>query len=113
MKLNESPQFRCRGDHERDEGRYLFTSTHTQVLIIFAVAQSVVMPVSSEEVLTAAVREVEISSVVKDNAQKRRVDVKPSVVLDEPQFSELVHKKIHAGARCANHFGQHFLRYFG
>ena len=32
-----------------------------------------------------------------------------SVVTDEAQFAELVHKKADAGSRCANHFGQGLL----
>lgn len=48
-------------------------------------------------------------SVVQNDAQKRSVDVKPAVILDEAQFSKFVHEEIHTGARGANHFGEHFL----
>jgi hypothetical protein len=33
--------------------------------------------------------------------------------MDEAQFPEFVHEKIHPRPRCANHFRQHLLRYFG
>jgi len=56
------PQFRCRWEHEGDEGRYLFTSTHIHVLRPFPVAPILVVLASSKEVSTAAVSEAEISS---------------------------------------------------
>ena len=51
--------------------------------------------------------------IVQDYAQERSVDVEPAVVPDESQLSEFVHEEIHAGARCADHFGERLLRYFG
>jgi hypothetical protein len=36
------------------------------------------------------------ASVVQYNTQKRRVDLKAAVVLDESQFPEFVHEEIHA-----------------
>ena len=53
------------------------------------------------------------ASVVQDNTQKRTVDMDPTVVLDQAQSSEFVHKKIDPGSRRANHLRQHFLRNFG
>src|SRR6202171_5692405 len=50
---------------------------------------------------------------VQDNAQEGIVDVDLAVVLDKAQFPEFVHEKIDPRPRCANHFRQHFLRYFG
>ena len=50
---------------------------------------------------------------MQDNAQKRSVDVESAVVFNEAQFSELVHEKIHAGTRCADHLREHLLRNFG
>ena len=51
--------------------------------------------------------------IVQDNAQKGRINVEPGVVLDEARFFEFVHEKIDTRAGCADHFGQHLLRYFG
>src|SRR5229473_3586795 len=50
---------------------------------------------------------------VQDNPQEGIVDVDLAVVLDKAQSPEFVHEKIDAGPRCANHLGQHLLRYFG
>jgi len=33
--------------------------------------------------------------------------------MNEAQFPEFVHEKIHPRARCANHFREHLLRHFG
>jgi hypothetical protein len=35
------------------------------------------------------------------------------MVMNEAQFSEFVHEETDPRARCANHFCQHLLRYFG
>ena len=40
------------------------------------------------------------------------MDLKSAIVMNEAQFPEFVHENTHVGARCANHFRQHFLRYF-
>jgi hypothetical protein len=53
------------------------------------------------------------SLLVQDNTQEGRIDVDLAVILDEAQFPEFVHEEIDPGARCANHLGQHLLRYFG
>ena len=50
---------------------------------------------------------------VQDNAQKGIVDADLAVVLDKAQFPEFIHEKIDPRPRCANHFRQHLLRYFG
>lgn len=41
------------------------------------------------------------------------MDVESAIVFNEAQFPEFIHEKIDPGARCANHFRQHLLRYFG
>jgi hypothetical protein len=41
------------------------------------------------------------------------VNLAVPIVLNEAQFSEFVHKKVHSRPRCANHLGQRFLRYIG
>ena len=41
------------------------------------------------------------------------MDLKSAIVMNEAQFPEFVHEKIHPRSRCANHFRQHLLRYFG
>src|SRR5229473_7546614 len=51
--------------------------------------------------------------LVQDNTQEGIVDVDLAVVLDEAQLPEFVHEKIDSRPRCANHFRQHLLRYFG
>lgn len=48
--------------------------------------------------------------LVKDHRQERTVDFDFAVVFDEAQFPELVHEKIDASARGANHFRQRLLR---
>jgi hypothetical protein len=48
--------------------------------------------------------------LVKDDFQKRFVDRDFSVVLDESEFPEFVHKEIHARPRGADHFRERFLR---
>jgi len=54
-----------------------------------------------------------VNLLAQDNTQQRFVDVDLTVVLDEPQIPELIHEIIDSGPRCANHFSQHLLRYFG
>jgi hypothetical protein len=49
---------------------------------------------------------------VKDNCQKRLVDLYTSVVFDEAQLPELGHEHIHARTRRADHFRQGLLRNF-
>jgi hypothetical protein len=41
------------------------------------------------------------------------MDLKSAVVMNEAQFPEFVHEKIYTRPRCADHFRQHLLRYFG
>ncbi len=41
------------------------------------------------------------------------MDLKSAIVMNEAQFPEFVHEKIHSRPRCANHFRQHLLRYLG
>jgi hypothetical protein len=48
---------------------------------------------------------------VQHNTQKRIVDVDFPVVLDEAQFPEFIHEKIHTRPRRANHLCQHLLGY--
>src|SRR5580693_491931 len=69
--------------------------------------------VNSKVQPAVTLRHSNVKSVVQDNTQERLVDVDLAVVLDEAQFSEFVHEKIDPGPCCANHFRQHFLRYFG
>ncbi len=38
--------------------------------------------------------------------------MKSAIVTNEAQFPEFSHEEIYPGARCANHFRQHFLGYF-
>ena len=49
---------------------------------------------------------------MQDNSEKGLVDFDFAVVFDEAHLPELVHKHIHARARCADHLGQHLLRDF-
>jgi hypothetical protein len=39
--------------------------------------------------------------------------VQAAVVSNEAQFLEFIHEEVYPGARCANHFRQSLLRYFG
>jgi len=41
------------------------------------------------------------------------VNLKSAIVMNEAQFPEFIHEKIHPRARCANHFREHLLRHFG
>ena len=50
---------------------------------------------------------------MQDNTQEGSVDMQPAIILNEPQFLEFIHEKIDPGTRCANHFRQRLLRYFG
>src|ERR1700674_4719121 len=52
-------------------------------------------------------------TIVQDNIQEGSIDVQPAIVTNEAQFPEFVHEKVDSGARCADHFRQRFLRYFG
>ena len=45
-----------------------------------------------------------LNLIVWDDAEEGRIYAEPAVVLDEAQFSELVHEKIHTRARCTDHF---------
>src|ERR1700719_2613678 len=52
--------------------------------------------------------------LVQDNTQEGRANVETViVVLNEAECPEFIHEKVDPGARCANHFRQHLLRYFG
>jgi hypothetical protein len=51
---------------------------------------------------------------VQDNTQEGRIDVETViVVLNEAECPEFIHEKLDPRTRCANHFRQHLLRYFG
>jgi hypothetical protein len=41
------------------------------------------------------------------------VEPESAMVVNEAQFPEFVHEETDPRARCANHFRQHLLRYFG
>src|SRR5437867_9409892 len=47
--------------------------------------------------------------VVEDDIEEGTVHVQPAVVVDESQFAELIHEETDAGARGADHLGEHFL----
>src|SRR2546422_4098620 len=51
--------------------------------------------------------------IVQDNTEEGIVDLKSAIVMNEAQFPEFIHEKIHPRARCANHFREHLLRHFG
>src|SRR6266851_3865570 len=52
--------------------------------------------------------------LVQDDTQEGRVHVETViVVLNEAECPKFIHEKVDPGARCANHFRQHLLRYFG
>jgi hypothetical protein len=46
---------------------------------------------------------------MQDGTQKRTVDLKSAIVMNETQFLEFIHKKIHPGAGRANHSSEHLL----
>jgi hypothetical protein len=46
---------------------------------------------------------------VKDHVQQGIVNLKGSVVLDEPELAELVHEEAHARSRRANYFRERLL----
>src|SRR6476620_4025163 len=48
--------------------------------------------------------------VVQDDAEKRRVDLDISVVLNESKVSELVHEEVDARTRRPDHLRKRFLR---
>src|SRR4029079_14456631 len=48
-------------------------------------------------------------SIAQYDAEERIVDFQAAVVLDEAEFSKLVHEKIHARSRRSDHLGQRFL----
>ena len=49
------------------------------------------------------------ASVVEDDIEEGTVHVQPAVVVNETQFAELIHEETDAGARGADHVGQHVL----
>jgi hypothetical protein len=52
--------------------------------------------------------------LVQDNTKEGKVDVETViVVLNEAECPEFIHEKIDPRTRCANHFCQLLLRYFG
>jgi hypothetical protein len=51
--------------------------------------------------------------VVQYDAQEGAVDLQAVFVVDKTHLFEFVHEEIHAGARCADHFRQRFLRHLG
>src|ERR1700680_1985532 len=52
--------------------------------------------------------------LVQDNTQEGIVDLKSAIiVLNEAEFPKFIHEEIDPRPRCANHFRQRLLRYFG
>src|ERR1700730_4936202 len=51
----------------------------------------------------------DLGIVVQDHVQQGIMDLEFSVVFDETQFAESVHKKAHARSRRADHLRQRFL----
>ena len=96
-----------KGDHQWLAEEVLDLSCESQVfqMRVPTGLRSVSMPVSDKRESWRL--------FVQDNAQEGIVDVDLAVVLDKAQFPEFVHEKIDPRPRCANHFRQHFLRYFG
>lgn len=47
---------------------------------------------------------------MQDDTQKRSMDLKTTIVLDETELLEFVHEEIDARTRCADHLGKRFLR---
>jgi hypothetical protein len=52
---------------------------------------------------------VDMRGFMQNDIQQYGVDFDVAIVIDQAQFSELVHKKIHAGARRANHLSERLL----
>ena len=50
---------------------------------------------------------------MQHDAQERGIDLNSAVILDETELPEFVHEEIDPRARCADHLGERFLRYFG
>jgi hypothetical protein len=48
-------------------------------------------------------------SFMQDDTQKRTVDLKAAIVMNETQFPEFIHEKIHPGAGRSNHSSKHLL----
>ena len=46
---------------------------------------------------------------MEDDTEEGTVDVQPAVVVEEPQFAELIHEETDAGPRGADHLSQRFL----
>src|ERR1700675_1085398 len=61
----------------------------------------------------SSLRHANVGLLVQDDTKEGRVDVETAIVSNEAQFPDFVHEKVDSGARCANHFRQSLLRYFG
>ena len=48
---------------------------------------------------------------MKDDIQKRAINMQPAIVFDEPKLSELVHEDVDATSICANDLRWCLLRY--
>jgi hypothetical protein len=47
--------------------------------------------------------------IVEDDIEEGAVHVQPAVVVNKAQSAELIHEETDAGARGADHLGEHFL----